>query len=343
MSRKDFELGCPLAASALEWCKVLQDRWVLLHYAVKASFPVGRWSARACLPVRFSVLWPAAWVACLDKSRGSKSAEVRRVWEVYDEPSLSAHPAFWEGVRSALLAGDVSSAWSMFGRFRLRSLWFVPLSRLVPLLLRLVFGWDVVLLSLGMCLLVVSFALILALGMVRPFICSRVFLFLGLSCFGAGLAVFFRYWTVFPGMVSLSLAVWSLVHSGMRLLLLVPVVPLVALILLSPLLLAFHCFGNHVQALYDAAVDFLHKVVVHRADVAVRGWRYWMLEDDKVHLYRWLKPDLVAPAPFLCCNPGLTVGDSGVISDPDRMAWLPFFCRAGRGAVDLSFCFLIGK
>ena len=73
--RRDFVLG----ASALEWCKVLQDRWDLHHYAVRASFSKGRWSARACLPVRFSVLWPAAWVACFDRSRSSESAEVRRI------------------------------------------------------------------------------------------------------------------------------------------------------------------------------------------------------------------------------------------------------------------------
>ena len=101
-------------------------------------------------------------------------------------------------------------------------------------------------------------------------------------------------------------------------------------------------FGDHVRVSYDVVVDFLHKVVVYREDVAVRGWRSWMLEDDKVHPYRWLKSDLVALAPFLCCDPRLTVDGSGVISDPDRIdeqfrvAWLPFFCRAGRGAVDLS-------
>ena len=50
----------------------------------------------------------------MDKSRSSKSAEVRRVWEVDDESLLLVHPAFWEGVRSALLAGDVSSAWSIW-------------------------------------------------------------------------------------------------------------------------------------------------------------------------------------------------------------------------------------
>ena len=88
---------------------------------------------------------------------------------------------------------------------------------------------------------------------------------------------------------------------------------------ISPLLLAFHFSGNYVRVLYDAAVDFLHGVVVHRRDVAVRGWRSWMLEDDKVHPYRWLKPDLVAPAPFLSCDSGLTVDSSGIISDPHRI------------------------
>ena len=30
-------------------------------------------------------LWPASWLPPIDKSRGSKSVEVQRVWEVYDE------------------------------------------------------------------------------------------------------------------------------------------------------------------------------------------------------------------------------------------------------------------
>ena len=87
------------------------------HYAVRASFSMSRWSARVCLPAMFSVLWPAAWVACSDKSRSSKSIEVRRVWEVYDESLSLVHPAFWEGVRSSLLAGDVSSAWRIWSFF----------------------------------------------------------------------------------------------------------------------------------------------------------------------------------------------------------------------------------
>ena len=31
------------------------------------------------------LLWPASWLPAIDKSRGSKSVEVQRVWEVYDE------------------------------------------------------------------------------------------------------------------------------------------------------------------------------------------------------------------------------------------------------------------
>ena len=55
-----------------------------------------------------------------------------------------------------------------------------------------------------------------------------------------------------------------------------------------------------------------------------------------IHPYRWLRPDLVPPAPFLQCEPHLTPGGSGVLSDPARIheefrkAWLPYFCRSGQ-------------
>ena len=44
-------------------------------------------------------------------------------------------------------------------------------------------------------------------------------------------------------------------------------------------------------------------VVVHRRDEAVRGWRNWIREDPMVHPKRWLRPDLVPPDPFLQCKP----------------------------------------
>ena len=49
--------------------------------------------------------------------------------------------------------------------------------------------------------------------------------------------------------------------------------------------------------------DFIHLVVVHRRDEAIRGWRHWIREDPSVHPYRWLRPDLVPLASFLQCEP----------------------------------------
>ena len=76
-----------------------------------------------------------------------------------------------------------------------------------------------------------------------------------------------------------------------------------------------------VSNLFTTADAFLQIVVVHRKNFAVRHWRTWVLEDIQVHPYRWLNPDLVAPALFVCCDHGQT---------PCRP-----FCRAGRGSVDL--------
>ena len=81
--------------------------------------------------------------------------------------------------------------------------------------------------------------------------------------------------------------------------------------------------------------DFIHQVVVHRRDEAIRGWRNWIREDPSVHAYRWL-------APFLQCEPCLTPGGSGVLSDPARIdeefrkAWLPYFCRSGQRETSLD-------
>ena len=62
-----------------------------------------------------------------------------------------------------------------------------------------------------------------------------------------------------------------------------------------------------------------------------------------VHPYRWLRtPDLVPLAPFLQCEPCLTPGGSGVLSDPVRIdeefrkAWLPYFCRSGQRETSLE-------
>ena len=93
--RRDFMVGCPLAAAAVLSCMVQADRWISPHLAVRTLFDYDRWSCRVTQPVRFSPLWPASWLPAIDKSRGSKSVEVQRVWEVYDErlQFMSRHDA----------------------------------------------------------------------------------------------------------------------------------------------------------------------------------------------------------------------------------------------------------
>ena len=71
--------------------------------------------------------------------------------------------------------------------------------------------------------------------------------------------------------------------------------------------------------------DVIHRVVVHRRDVAITAWRNWLREDPLVHPYKWLRPDLVPPAPFLQCQAHLTPGGY----EEFRKAWLPSFCRSG--------------
>ena len=77
--------GCPRAAAAVTGCVVQEDRWILPHLAVRTHFQYSRWVSRVSQPVQRALLWPASWLPVLDKSRGSKSAEVQRVWGVYDD------------------------------------------------------------------------------------------------------------------------------------------------------------------------------------------------------------------------------------------------------------------
>ena len=87
---------------------------------------------------------------------------------------------------------------------------------------------------------------------------------------------------------------------------------------------------------------FVHGVVVHRPEDAIRGLRGWLRGDPFVHPYKWLRPELVPPAPFLQCDPALTPGGSGVLADPlgideeFQKAWFPYFCRSGRRETNLE-------
>ena len=83
-NRRDFQIGCPLCAAAVLSCEVLGNRWIQPHLAVRTWFVADRWTALVTQPRRFTPLWPASWVSSVDRSRFSKSAEVRRIWDVYD-------------------------------------------------------------------------------------------------------------------------------------------------------------------------------------------------------------------------------------------------------------------
>ena len=63
-------------------------------------------------PVRCTPLWPASWLPALDKSRNSKSIEVQRVWEVYDDQLRFMSQADDARLTRSLLNDDVSSAWA---------------------------------------------------------------------------------------------------------------------------------------------------------------------------------------------------------------------------------------
>ena len=97
--------------------------------------------------------------------------------------------------------------------------------------------------------------------------------------------------------------------------------------------LGIDVFTQRIAGSLDNLGRLIRGVVGHRRDTAIRGWRIWVLEDSLVHPYKWLRPDLVLPSPFLSCDPCLATGESGVLVDPEkideqfRKAWLPYFCR----------------
>ena len=86
--------------------------------------------ARVSSPLQRSPLWPASWLLVLDKSRGSKAAEVQRVWDVYDDrlQLMSLDDAL--NLDDSLARGDVSLAWLIWSSavlLRLRLLMLIVL------------------------------------------------------------------------------------------------------------------------------------------------------------------------------------------------------------------------
>ena len=93
---------------------VQEDRWILPHLAVRTHFECSRWVSGVSHPVQRTPLWPASWSPVLDKSLGSKSAEVQRVWRIYDDRLQFMTRDDALGSDGALKSGYVSHAWSIW-------------------------------------------------------------------------------------------------------------------------------------------------------------------------------------------------------------------------------------
>ena len=113
--RRDFMVGCPLAAAVLS-CQVQPERWIVPHLAVRTLFDCCRWVSRVTQPVSRTPLSPASWLPAVDKGQGSKSVEVLRVWEVYDERLQFMSLQGAQYLSESLDADDVSSAWLVWSR-----------------------------------------------------------------------------------------------------------------------------------------------------------------------------------------------------------------------------------
>ena len=296
--RRDFMVGCPLTVAAVSSCKVLNDRWSAPHLAVRTLFDCCRWTCSVTQVVQRTPLWLASWLPAVDKSRGSKSVEVQRVWEVYDErlQFMSRRDALF--LDASLAADDISQAWAVWSgavESALADVFLYRDSSIAPLL-----------------------DLRRRLKAVMELVDAMI-----------------RYGVSLSRSIELS-AQWD------RILSIGPLFPVTLDDFQVLRGVGLGDFYHGVCGIHRRLSDFIHSIVVHRRDEAIRGWRNWIREDPLVHPYKWLRPDLVPLAPFLQCEPHLTPGGSGVLSDPSRIdeefrkAWLPYFCRSGQREASLE-------
>ena len=344
--RRDFMVGCPLVAAAVHSFSVQQDRWIVPHLAVRASFLYSSWTVRVSQPVKRTPLWPASWLPALDKTRGSKSVEVQRVWDIYDErlQFMSREDALC--LDGALLRGGVSRAWMVWSSAAERAL--VDAFQLAgePVLVRgLVLGRSVVRMR----------TVRLGGPMVRSVRRSAI------GDGDVGDVSLCRDSSAAPVLdLRRNLkAILDLLDSTVRLgASLARDVQLVHLwdsvvrlgslgsIRIEEYAAARVCgvveSRRLVAELYGGVSAFVKGLVAYRRSAGIAAWRNWVREDPLVHPYKWLRADLVPPSPFLQCNRDLTPGGSGVLADPARIeeefrkAWLPYFCRSGQRETSLD-------
>ena len=101
-------------------------------------------------------------------------------------------------------------------------------------------------------------------------------------------------------------------------------------------------FHEVVGDLHTGLSDYIHRIVFHRRDEAIRSWRGWLREDPLVRPHRWLRPGLVPPSPFcgvtlvlLLVGLGFWLVLIGSMRE-FRKAWLPYCCRSGQREASLE-------
>ena len=279
------------------------------------------------VPVRCTPLWPAAWLHVVDKSRGSKLAEVQRIWEIYEAWLHYMSQADAANLARVLREGDVSSAWDVWSSMRIG--WLEVQSRTGG------WHWVVVLRVFGLFdLVVLGFPTNIRGDVVdllereddhmyraplldlrrRPLVVVGV------------LGNMIRGGFTLARSLELS-AQWNCILRTE------PVHPFSADELLRVQGGGPGRFHEVAQELHCRLSESIHRVVVMRGDEAIRSWRGWLTEDPLVRPYRWLRPDLVLPR---CVIPVLLLGALvpwqillGSMRNSVK-AWLPCLCRSGQ-------------
>ena len=92
-----------------------------------------------------------------------------------------------------------------------------------------------------------------------------------------------------------------------------------------------------VEGLHRKLSDFIHGVVVHRREEAIQRWRNWLRADPLVHPYKWLRSDLIPPAPFFAVRSShhSWVIRAGLTRNSEKLGF-PTFCRSGQRETSLE-------
>ena len=114
-TRRDFFLVCPNALAASTDCRVLVDRWFRPHFAIRAHFGLGAWSAKVQIVRSVSPLAPACWMDHPDRSRHSASKPVLEAWAVYLDMLQYVPVDVRQQLHKACLEEpNINAAWSIW-------------------------------------------------------------------------------------------------------------------------------------------------------------------------------------------------------------------------------------